>query len=205
MSETEDCCLVIFVKAPVPGKVKTRLVPPLTFESAAALYKGWCVALYKEVNGLAGVRVVLAYDASPELPTPEWMCAGVRAPEFFLQKGADLGARLIDAFERSFERGFKRVCVIGTDSPELPMGYIKEAFESLGAHDFVIGPTQDGGYYLAGMSGRVRAELFRGIEWSTERVYRQTLQKAEELKLRTHILPEHFDVDTAADLGKCGG
>jgi len=111
----------------------------------------------------------------------------------------DLGERIHHAVATVLSRGFQRVITIGTDSPSMPAGFLDEAAEALGNHDVVLGPAEDGGYYLIGLKAAHEA-LFREIDWSTEKVLAQTLKNARRLGLRTHLLPTWFDVDDVTSL-----
>lgn len=192
--------LILFVKAPVPGRVKTRLVPPLTHEEACRLYRGWSREIYRSVRELDGVRVEVAYESHPAFPTPDWLDLGRDRVPFFEQERGDLGRRLVQAFSRAFESGQERVAVIGSDSPGLPLQHIRETFAALEGHDLVLGPTQDGGYYLVGLRKRVIQRIFEGIPWSTTGVFTNTVKVAAEMGLRLHLLPEYFDIDRPEDL-----
>ncbi len=198
---TAENKLIIFVKAPLPGKVKTRLVPPLTFQQAAELYKSWARGIYKMTTQLMpNVHLSVAYESDPKIPSIAWLSADGDNIPYFPQINGDLGERLIHAFSRAFGRFSKRVVIIGTDSPGLPSSYLMQAFERLESNDLVLGPTYDGGYYLVGLRDQVYEELFRGICWSTPKVFLETLLKARELKLSLHLLPKYFDIDTEQDL-----
>lgn len=109
--------------------------------------------------------------------------------------------RLHHAISRVLALGYRRVLTIGTDSPTLPPAYLEEAAAQLGEHDVVLGPAEDGGYYLIGVKAAPIA-LFEGIAWSTEEVFAQTLQRAEALQLSVHLLPQWYDIDDAATLEK---
>jgi rSAM/selenodomain-associated transferase 1 len=190
--------LAIVAKAPRAGDVKTRLCPPLSPSDAAALhgaFLGDTVDLVRAFIGARGAFVFTPADA-------ETYFAGL-APDFlrFAQQGADLGARLQHAFEALFAAGAPAVIVIGADAPTLPVACIADALDRL-AHegvDVVLGPTDDGGYYLIGLT-RPRPALFDGIAWSTPGVREQTLARASAAGLTVALLPAWFDVDRPADL-----
>jgi rSAM/selenodomain-associated transferase 1 len=115
------------------------------------------------------------------------------------QKGDDLGTRMHASFVSLFTDGFKRVVVIGTDVPSLPLTHYREAFDLLATHDLVLGPAQDGGYYLIGLTRPV-GELFDDIPWSTNHVLATTRERAAGRGLTTALLPAWRDVDTLEDL-----
>lgn len=183
------------LKAPVPGRVKTRLAPALGAEGAAEAYRRMARAVASQLKRLRG-RVVWVYDASPEFPDLSWL--GLNGAEIWPQAPGGLGERLAAAFRRAFREDGGPVCAVGMDSPGLPAERFEEALRELGTADVVLGPTEDGGYYLIGLAAW-RPELFEGIPWSTERVLPETLRRAEALALRAALLPEYFDVDTPAD------
>jgi len=192
--------LIIFVKAPVPGKVKTRLVPPLTHARAAAHYESWAKEIFKRAQVLDAITVEIAYAHDPLLPTPQWLDVHSEPIPYFLQIGDTLGERLTHAFNTAFHDGYKTVVAIGSDSPGLPIDYIRQAFTALKNHDCTIGKTEDGGYYLVGLSHKIPNGIFENISWSTSHVFNQTLQKAIELNLSVQLLPEYFDIDRPTDL-----
>jgi uncharacterized protein len=186
--------LLIFAKAPVPGQVKTRLSPPLTPAQAAALYGCFLQDVLTEMAGLEEMALAVAYNPAS-------------AREFFLnstpdrvhlvaQAGADLGARLLRAFDWGFAQGYEAVLIRNSDSPDLPGAFIREGREVLlsGRADVVLGPCPDGGYYLVGLR-RPCPELFQGIAWSTDAVLQQTLGRSGRLGLRPHLLPSWADID----------
>jgi rSAM/selenodomain-associated transferase 1 len=117
------------------------------------------------------------------------------------QTGKNLGERLKNAFDNAFEEGFSKVVAIGSDSPDLPVHYLKESFEVLQAHDAVIGPANDGGYYLIGFSKEgFIPEAFDNISWSTDSVFEQTVSILKRHGRNVYLLPLWHDVDTIADL-----
>lgn len=190
--------LIVVGKAPVAGRAKTRLVPPLTFEVAAALYRGFLldtVALGLSL-GWERVSVVHPRGAGPTLR--ELLADEVHLLE---QRNDGLGAALAYAFQRHLEEGFDRVVLIGSDNPTLPAQQIQQACEALDTRDLAVGPCIDGGYYLIGM-GRPHLGVFQRIEWSTSRVYAQTLERASELCLSVKPVREWYDVDEPADLDR---
>ncbi len=117
------------------------------------------------------------------------------------QVGAGLGERLANAFAQLFSRGYTTLAVIGTDSPDLPLAYMDEAFARLesGEEEVLFGPTEDGGYYLVALRCS-HPELFQGVPWSTDKVLEVSLQRAAEAGLRAGLLPHWYDVDEPSDL-----
>ena len=193
--------LLIVGKAPVPGQTKTRLVPPLSPEEAADLYRGFlldCVSLGLD---LGWERVSVVHPAWSGQLLAELLPPRVTLVE---QSGHGLGDALSSAFEGHLADGFDRVVLIGSDNPTLSRRPIREACDALNDHDLSIGPTVDGGWYLIGMRA-AHLGVFENIEWSTPRVYAQTMAGALGLGLRVHAVHEWYDVDEPPDLERLRG
>lgn len=189
-------------KAPQPGKVKTRLSPPLTPEEAAELNScflrdlGRSIALVKGDSLTQGVGIYTPVGA-------ESVYKNIFPREFYLipQRGNDFGERLIFAAEDLFSMYFESVCLINSDSPTVPASSFAAAANELarqGDH-VVIGPSDDGGYYLIGVK-KAHRSLFEEIDWSTERVLDQTMKRAAEIGIKVKQLPAGFDVDDRSSL-----
>ena len=188
--------LLIFLKHPVPGQVKTRL--------AAALGEGAACEVYRACTELTLERLESFQDEAILCVDPPEALADTRAwlgPRWTLrpQRGATLGERLADATNAVFLDGAARIVVIGTDSPWIRRGEVEAAFAALGAADVALGPTEDGGYYLIGLSRPVPA-LFDGVAWSSPRVYAQTQERARALGLRVQTLRAGYDLDYLDDV-----
>lgn len=200
---SHDSSLIVFAKLPVPGRVKTRLTPPLTPEEAAELYRCMLLDTLAKVRSLPQVQRFLFFQDEPAA-FPYFQ--GI-APDFVLlpQQGCDLGARMAGAFREILSRGHQRVVIVGTDAPDLPVDYLHQAFRALAEEsvDVVFGPSADGGYYLLALKA-VPDCLFAGIAWSTGTVLAESLTRAEEAGLRVRLLPEWHDVDTPTDLLRKG-
>jgi rSAM/selenodomain-associated transferase 1 len=186
-------------KTPGLGTVKSRLHASLTPDRATDLYRCFLLDRLDGVTALDGVEPVIAFTPPEGRP----LLAAIAPPGFRLvaQRGCDLGERLSNLLGDLLREGHNGAMAIDSDSPTLPMSYVSEAARQLeidGA-DIVLGPCEDGGYYLIGLS-RPCPALFDGIPWSTNRVLDLTLDKAREQGLRTHLLPTWFDVDTEPDL-----
>jgi uncharacterized protein len=190
--------LLIFVKYPEPGKVKTRLASTIGAELAAQLYSEFIRATFSLARQIAAARFVTFTPAEKEQDFRELFPGPL---EWFAQNNsADLGARIHHAICHVQQTGYSHVLTIGTDSPSLPADYLEQAAAALAAHDLVLGPATDGGYYLIGLKSAPPPELFTGIDWSTERVLHQTLRRAEQLRMPVHLLPSWYDVDDLATL-----
>ncbi len=188
--------LLIFVKHPTPGQVKTRLARELGEESAAEIYRA-CVELTLERLRVFRCEAAVYVDPPESVGRiTSWLGTGWTLHP---QQGGSLGERLAAAMRESFEAGAKRVVVIGTDSPWLQPAQIAAAFNALADHDLVLGPTEDGGYYLIGLS-RPAPALFDGVAWSSPEVFGQTQQNARALGLRTASLPAGYDLDHLDDV-----
>ncbi len=195
-----DLALIVLVKYPEPGKVKTRLAKSIGAARAAELYREFAARTFQTSARLAHAVRFAAF-------TPREKEAELRAmfpgEEQWLEQHSspDLGARMYEAFSAVLALGYRRVLTIGTDSPTLPLAYLEEAAAKLNEHDLVLGPAEDGGYYLIGLKAAPSA-LFEGVAWSTEKVLAQTLERAEMMNLSVHLLPEWYDVDDLATLEK---
>jgi hypothetical protein len=192
--------LLVFAKTPKPGKVKTRLLAAVPAEVAAGLHEA-CIAdtlrLVRKMRG-CDVFVFAASGTSYFRRLLKRQASSVRI-RVLPQRGAELGARMENAFRKCFAMGYREVVVIGTDTPWMGVERVRRAFAELKANDVVIGPAEDGGYYLLGMSKMV-PDIFRGIPWSTERVLELTLKVIARSKLRGKLLRRDFDLDRPADL-----
>ncbi len=196
------CALAVMTKAPRAGQVKTRLTPPLTPEEAAALNRCLLrdttasISAAVEKGGAQGVGVytpVGAEDAFADILPQNF--------DLVLQRGDTFGERLIHAAEDLFELGFAAVCLIDSDSPTVPAQAYAQAVAWLAepADRMVLGPSDDGGYYLIGIN-HLQRRVFEEIDWSTERVFEQTRTRAQELGLEVKLLPTWYDVDDRATL-----
>ncbi|HXE75591.1 MAG TPA: TIGR04282 family arsenosugar biosynthesis glycosyltransferase [Candidatus Xenobia bacterium] len=204
MKQRSEAALVIFARHP-SGRVKTRLIPTLGVEGARALHIACLQATAKLVTSLpAAVEEWLlltsatqghARRAARRLGLPRRLRVGV-------QGRGDLGARLRRAFGRLWAEGFGRVVVIGSDSPALPRRRLLQALRALGRADAVLGPAQDGGYYLIGLRATAARDkkLLQGVDWGTEHAFRETLSELHRAGLRVQLLPLEFDVDRPKDL-----
>jgi rSAM/selenodomain-associated transferase 1 len=196
-----DRALIVMAKEPSPGGTKTRLSPPLTAEQAADLYRCFLLDTLDLMRQVASAQPVIAY-APPEA---ELAFRDLAAPGFELipQAGPDLGERLDRVVADCLDRGFRQVVIVASDSPTIPLAILEQAFVELDdpAMDVVLGPCDDGGYYLIGLKQRCPA-LFRGIVMSTATVLEETLARAGEQGLHVACLPPWYDVDTSEDLAR---
>ena len=190
--------LIVVAKEPQAGKTKTRLSPPLSGRQAAELYRCFLLDTLELMLRVGIAQPILAYTPDEAEPFFRDLLAGF---EFTPQVGADLGERLDHALTHCLEDGYSQALVMDSDSPTLPLDILEQAFRELEDPDVdvVLGPCEDGGYYLIGIKAPCPA-LFQGIAWSTSTVTVETLQRAEEQGLRVVRLPEWYDVDVYEDL-----
>jgi uncharacterized protein len=186
--------LIIFVRAPRVGEVKTRLAAAMGPEEALAAYEVLVQTVLANLAALAPVEVHY---------TPESAADEVRAwvpPRWLLraQGSGDLGARMDAAFVKAFAGGAERVVLIGSDCPTVTVQDIEDAWAALTNCDLVLGPAADGGYWLIALR-QAQPALFQGIPWSTGAVLRETMARAERAGLRVGLLRERADIDTEKD------
>jgi uncharacterized protein len=203
------CALALMTKAPRAGQVKTRLVPPLTNEEAAQLNRCFLRDTGAAISACTGATArnpgrPIACGIAVYTPVgAESDYADILPADFgFLpQRGENFGERLYFAAQDLFRDGFDAVCLIDSDSPTVPAENFARAVEflSLPGDHIVLGPCDDGGYYLIGLK-QLHREVFEGIDWSTERVFEQTRQRATQIGVGVHELPSGFDVDDHATL-----
>lgn len=190
--------LIIFVRFPQPGKVKTRLARGIGDEMAAEFYRLCAEHVFQESARISdGVQRYFFYSDSHDYKEIQ-LWAGAQF-NFVAQVGRDIGGRLEHAFETVFENGSQKAIIVATDVPGLSADIIDEAFRALDSSDLVLGPCPDGGYYLLGMKNLYR-ELFADILWSTNQVLSGTLNVTKRLGLTVRLLPSLADIDTEEDL-----
>jgi rSAM/selenodomain-associated transferase 1 len=201
VSATQLCALAVMTKAPRPGTVKTRLVPPLTPDEAAELNKCFLndtAAAIVEACGKTGQGIAVYTPVGEEAAYIDVLPANF---QLVPQRSGGFGERLGCAAEDLFRIGFNSVCLIDSDSPTVPAAFYAEAACLLSTQRdrVILGPSDDGGYYLIGLT-KVHRRLFERIDWSTERVLDQTIERAAELDLAIELLPRCYDVDDWATL-----
>jgi rSAM/selenodomain-associated transferase 1 len=198
MSGWHDTALIVFAKAPVAGLAKTRLIPALGAEGAAALAAR--LLRHTLAQGEAAGFGALELCATPDATHPALVVAAREHGAALAEQGAgDLGARMQRALSRRLAT-HARVLLIGTDAPALDAAVLQQAAAALATHDAVFVPALDGGYALVGLSPHAPERLFAGIAWSTPQVMATTLERVAELGLRTALLAPLPDIDEPADL-----
>ena len=192
--------VAIMAKVPRAGAVKTRLCPPLSPDEAAELYECFLRDKVAQVRMLEGALGTIAFTPDDARSVFEAL-----APGFGLiaQRGDDLGSRLLATLDALLRDGSCGAVATDSDTPTLPTAFLQQAIEimSTASADVVIGPSDDGGYYLIGMRQPWPA-LFERMPWSTAEVLPETLRRAEAKGLRVTCLPTWFDVDTPRDLDR---
>jgi hypothetical protein len=203
-------------RAPVAGQVKTRLWQgeaaaglseqrALSAAEAAQLHAAFIADVCSKgvQAGFARLRLYVAGSDAEAMAPAAWATQLAQGFTLHAQQGADLGARMQHALRTELAQGAQAVIIVGTDSPTLPVRYLQEAMAQLtgGAAQVVLGPASDGGYYLIGASQPVPELFADGMKWGTSSVLPTTLQRLREHpKLRCHLLPFFYDVDTPSDL-----
>ena len=185
--------LILFVRKPEKGKVKTRIAATEGENFALKIYNKLLLHTYGITAPLTCTKYVFYAGAIEE---DDMWSNGYHK---LMQAETDLGNRMKAAFTQLFEKEHKRICIIGSDCYELSTEVIEQAFAELEKHDLVIGPAHDGGYYLLGMKDGVK-DVFQNIEWSTEKVLKQTIKQLIDKNQTFVLLPMLHDVDTVNEV-----
>lgn len=189
--------LIIFLRYPKIGTVKTRLACTTTNKFALHFYKRCVTEIIHEIKKVSQLKKYIFYSGKNEkLDVRKWL-----GKNFFYvpQEGNDLGGRMKDAFQNVFSHGTEKAIIVGTDVPDLNKGIVEQAIEALDNADVVIGPSKDGGYYLLGMK-KFHGSLFEEMKYSTSSVFPETISKIEKLGLEYFVLPELHDIDNEEEL-----
>ena len=186
--------ILIFVKNPIPGKVKTRLAQTIGDDKALKVYQYLLNYTRKITEKLQSDKIVFYSDfiAENDLWDSNYFQKQV-------QKGDTLGDRMYQAFDSAFANGYQKIIIIGSDCLELDTKHLEEAFQALDKQEIVLGPAKDGGYYLLGMN-TLHKNIFTNKNWSTPTVFQDTIQDIKESQLSYYLLPELSDVDYEEDL-----
>lgn len=197
MNKNNEKSIILFVKYPRAGAVKTRLGEQIGADEAAELYKCFVTDLIGAVSSSS--NLIICCDPSiSKKDFIDWL--GDRH-SYIPQSGSDLGARMKNSFKQVFDMDIAEAVLIGSDAPDLPVDFIDLAFSAFETHGAVIGPSSDGGYYLIGFSRQsFLPEIFDGIGWSTETVFQDTMKIFDRNDNKVHTLPMWYDVDTVEDL-----
>ena len=187
-----DNLIIIFTRNPELGKVKTRLAKTIGDESALNIYKFLLKHTEKTIRNINSDKAV--YYSVKIRDKDNWAKTIYQKHQ---QKGNDLGEKMLNAFEDSFLKSYKKVVIVGSDLFDLQQEHINNAFIALDNNDVVIGPAQDGGYYLLGMKA-LHSQVFKNKKWGTSTVLQDTLQNLK--KIDVHLLEELNDIDVYDDI-----
>lgn len=193
--------ILFFVKYPELGKVKTRLASYIGENHACEIYRCF-------VNDIQNIIMKADADAWLCYTPPErlddfrkWLAGCAKAYRFMPQSTGDLGKRMNASFSESFANGYDKTIVVGSDTPDIELDLIEEAYDALGKYKSVIGPSKDGGYYLLGFNKNgYLCDVFKNITWSTEKVLEDTINILKKNSFSYMLLPELQDIDTLDDL-----
>ncbi len=186
----KNCALGVFFRVPEYGKVKRRLAKEIGNKAALEEYKNMLHTTLKRVSTLRQINLYGFYDGNflylknfhNNIP-------------LILQKGYNLGEKMYNAISYLLKKGYKRVLLIGVDSPDVPLSFIVDACNLLEYYELVIGPSEDGGYYLVGLSKPFKNLFYNDIRWGSSKVFLDTLRIAEKEQINYHILPVWYDID----------
>lgn len=191
---TKKKALITFVKAPVPGTVKTRLQADIGADKTVKIYKSFVTALTSQCALMKGVDRFLGCAPSDDHPFLRKI-ATTNSMETFNQMGETLGERIFNAFRHCAQKGYSEIVLIGSDSPSMPVDFIKKAFSELRNNDFVVGPCFDQGLYLIGITDSKLNRLSRIIQLDTGKDVSIILKKLSQTNINFTLLPFWYDVD----------
>lgn len=189
--------IIIFIKNPEPGNVKTRLAKDISSYKAAMLYRCFVEDIISSLCNI-DADILIFHNTDDQDTFVEWLGAKY---SFFYQKGEDLGEKMKNAFLKTFEIGYTETIIIGSDTPEISMEIIAEGFNMFTGFDAVIGPARDGGYYLLGFKkSSFLNDVFENIHWSSSTVFKETISILETKKIPVFTLVELNDIDNIDDI-----
>ncbi len=188
--------IALFARVPVPGRVKTRLLGPLTPEAACDLHRAFVRDLWDSLTALRPRMEAFLYSDQDH---PDWR--NLAGAHFRLQRGAGLGERLLGCFTDFHAAGFGPLLILGSDSPLLPAAALATWPALLASAPALLGPTTDGGYYAVGCR-EPDPRMFDQVPWSTAETFAGTVAAFRRLGWEPALLPAHYDVDTPADLAR---
>ena len=195
---TTDNAVIVFIKAPEKGRVKTRLAKGVGDAAALELYRCFVMDVLDMVRATPWDLRVYYYPEDAYDPVRTWLGDDF---DFFPQKGSNLGDKMENALADTFAAGYERAVLIGSDLPDLPSRIIDTAFKGLEQCRAAIGPSRDGGYYLIGFTATgFTPRIFHDIPWSTNQVFDMTLNRFKEYQVSHYTLPVWQDIDTQTDL-----
>ncbi len=190
--------LIIFIKYPQAGKVKTRLAKDIGDNEAAKIYSQMTKTIIEKTIDTANYNTFIFYDPpEKEQDIKKWI--NKKELNYLPQLGNTLGERISSAFKEVYSSGTNKALIIGSDCIDVDKVTINEAIDLLDTTDVILGPAQDGGYYLLG-TNEYSPQIFQDIEWSTDKVLQQTIQQVNKMGLKYKLLKTLKDIDTVDDL-----
>ena len=192
--------IIIFTRFPVPGQAKTRLAPYLGKDRAANLQRSMTehtIAEAVKTKKIRPITIEIYYDGGSRKEIEKWL--GNRC-SFYKQYRGELGIKISDALIKSFRKGFQKVIIIGTDCPSLSSSLMLKGLDKLSDYDVILGPAEDGGFYLLGLSHPPDPALFHGVLWGEDTVLKGVLANADKLNFSRNCLPVLSDIDRPEDL-----
>ena len=194
----KEKALILFFKSPEKGVVKTRLAKALGDEFTLELYQCFIADILNTGNKI-DADIFILYSITDETRNKDFFWR--KEYTCFPQRGTDLGIRMYNAFQEIGTRGYRKLTLIGSDTPDLPAIYIDEAFYRLDGYDLVLGPSVDGGYFLIALrQDTINEAVFNNIPWSTSKVLRETEKVIRQKEMTCHLLPQWDDIDDIDDL-----
>jgi len=196
--KNQDTCVLCFVKYPEKGQVKLRLAVDLDEDVVVELYRNFVLDVVSILKKL-DIQIYLCFSpVNAQKKFREWLGPSY---SYVPQEGNDLGERMKNSFSHAFAEGFRRVILVGSDSPDLPSDFLRTAIRELQTHDMVLGPSSDGGYYLIGFRDDTFFPcVFDGISWSSSSVFEETIARVKNAGRSLSLLPAWSDVDIISDL-----
>jgi rSAM/selenodomain-associated transferase 1 len=189
--------LIIFVKAPLVGKVKTRLAKKLGESVTLDIYRSMVKDLLQNIKGYSEYKIQLSFWPVNHLTEMQnWLG---KSWKFLAQCEGHLGEKMLDAFKNAFEVGSGKVIIIGSDIPTISKQVIHDAFTRMDSYDLVLGPSEDGGYYLIGLK-KLHSALFENVSWGSPQVLKETVEIARANKISLSLLEMRNDIDDYDDL-----
>jgi rSAM/selenodomain-associated transferase 2/rSAM/selenodomain-associated transferase 1 len=198
LQKSKSHLVILFCRYPVPGRVKTRLIPALGPVGAANLHRELTESIFKTLSKARpqmGFDIQVQFDGGSSKKMSQWL-----GPEHVYERQGrgDLGRRMYGAFQEAFRRGYQRVILVGSDIPDMKTGHVREAFHALEDSDLVLAPSTDGGYWLVGI--KRPADIFRINDWGSQNVLEQTIDQAKAHGLSIQMIEPLSDIDTIEDL-----
>jgi rSAM/selenodomain-associated transferase 1 len=196
-----DNAIIVFARLPVKGKVKTRLAKDLGIDFAASFYKVCAEHTFNEILKLEKTGITPFLFCSDESEIEDVKIWSNNKFRYYPQQGNDLGKRMLNAFNKVFDDGYQNIILVGSDIPGITADLMNDALTFLYSYKCVLGPSDDGGYYLIGLNS-TQPNLFDGMEWSIDSVFNKTIERLEKEHQSYFVLEKLTDIDTKEDLNK---